>query len=257
MRSDGPPKYERPPRGSVVDEVAPRIRELLQACPTMPATVIAEHLGCDRSNRVLSDRIAELRPIYVPPGPPGRTTYTAGRLLVPTDHEGTVLVPDVAVERRDHRIDQLAHGGDTSRRSTGMLPPRPAPPVVPGREPPGGSWSCVSLEACQVRDVEPICHQLLPPRPWSNDTDPPVAHGGASMRRQARAHAHHRHECTAGRFSGNRDRLHRCPDRAAIGRRATPHMPAEGGGHATLPRPADIQTLVTVGASVPSQASPP
>ena len=32
IRSDGPPKYERAPRGSLVDEVEPRIRELLQAC---------------------------------------------------------------------------------------------------------------------------------------------------------------------------------------------------------------------------------
>ena len=45
LRSDGPPKYERPERGSVVDDVEPRIRELLQAVPTMPATVIAERIG--------------------------------------------------------------------------------------------------------------------------------------------------------------------------------------------------------------------
>lgn len=42
LRSDGVPRYERAPRGSMVDEVEPRIRELLQAWPTMPATVIAE-----------------------------------------------------------------------------------------------------------------------------------------------------------------------------------------------------------------------
>ena len=41
LASDGPPKYQREPAGSVVDEVEPRIRELLQAYPTMPATVIA------------------------------------------------------------------------------------------------------------------------------------------------------------------------------------------------------------------------
>jgi transposase len=38
LHADGPPKYERPLRGSVVEEVEPRIRELLQAWPTMPAT---------------------------------------------------------------------------------------------------------------------------------------------------------------------------------------------------------------------------
>ena len=48
LASDGPPKYERPATGSVVDAVEPRIRELLQAFPTMPATVIAERIGWDR-----------------------------------------------------------------------------------------------------------------------------------------------------------------------------------------------------------------
>jgi len=43
--SEGPPKYERVARGSLVDEVKPRIRELLQAWPTMPATVVAERIG--------------------------------------------------------------------------------------------------------------------------------------------------------------------------------------------------------------------
>jgi transposase len=80
LRSDGPPKYQRGGRGSVVDEVEPRIRELLQAWPTMPATVIAERIGWDRSIRVLSDRVAELRPIYLPPDPAGRTTYLAGEI---------------------------------------------------------------------------------------------------------------------------------------------------------------------------------
>jgi transposase len=41
IASDAPPKYERRPAGSIVDEVEPRIRELLQAYPRMPATVIA------------------------------------------------------------------------------------------------------------------------------------------------------------------------------------------------------------------------
>ncbi len=80
LRSDGPPKYDRTGPGSVVDAVEPRIRELLQAWPTMPATVIAERIGWDRSIRVLSDRVAELRPVYLPPDPAGRTTYLAGEI---------------------------------------------------------------------------------------------------------------------------------------------------------------------------------
>lgn len=41
LASSGPPKYSRPPRGSAFDAVEPRVRELLQAHPRMPATVIA------------------------------------------------------------------------------------------------------------------------------------------------------------------------------------------------------------------------
>ena len=67
VASDGPPKYERPRAGSVVDAVEPRIRELLAAYPSMPATVIAERIGWDRSIRVLSGRVAELRLAYLPP----------------------------------------------------------------------------------------------------------------------------------------------------------------------------------------------
>jgi transposase len=48
IASDGPPRYERKSAGSVVDGFEPRIRELLQAYPRMPATVIAERIGWDR-----------------------------------------------------------------------------------------------------------------------------------------------------------------------------------------------------------------
>lgn len=80
LASDGPPKYERAQRGSIVDEVEPRIRELLQAYPRMPATVIAERIGWTRSIRVLSARVAELRPVYLPPDPASRTAYAAGEI---------------------------------------------------------------------------------------------------------------------------------------------------------------------------------
>jgi transposase len=80
VASDRPPKYERPAKGSIVDAAEPRIRELLQAYPTMPATVIAERIGWDRSIRVLRDRVAELRPAYLPPDPASRTAYAAGEI---------------------------------------------------------------------------------------------------------------------------------------------------------------------------------
>jgi transposase len=80
LAADGPPRYQRVARGSVVDPVEPRIRELLQAWPTMPATVIAERIGWQHSLTVLKDRVRELRPVYLPPDPASRTAYAAGEV---------------------------------------------------------------------------------------------------------------------------------------------------------------------------------
>jgi transposase len=80
LASDAAPRYERRAAGSIVDGVEPRIRELLQAYPTMPATVIAERIGWARSVTVLRDRVRELRPVYLPPDPAGRTMYVAGEI---------------------------------------------------------------------------------------------------------------------------------------------------------------------------------
>jgi transposase len=80
LAAERPPAYRRQRTGSVVDAVEPRIRELLQACPTMPATVIAERIEWRYSIRTLSGRVAELRPVYVPPDPASRTSYLAGEI---------------------------------------------------------------------------------------------------------------------------------------------------------------------------------
>jgi transposase len=80
LAAEGPPRYERAARGSIVDPVEPRIRELLQVWPTMPATVIAERIGWTRSLTVLKDRVRELRPVYLPPDPASRTAYAAGEI---------------------------------------------------------------------------------------------------------------------------------------------------------------------------------
>ena len=80
LEAEGPPKYRRPRRGSLVDAVEPQVRELLQAWPKMPATVIAERIGWSHSLTILKDRIRELRPLYLPPDPVGRTQYLAGEL---------------------------------------------------------------------------------------------------------------------------------------------------------------------------------
>jgi transposase len=79
LASDMPPVYRRRSAGSIVDEVEPRIRELLRAYPTMPATVIAERIGWQRGITVLKDRVARLRPLYLPPDPASRTRVCGGR----------------------------------------------------------------------------------------------------------------------------------------------------------------------------------
>ncbi|MGC5015128.1 IS21 family transposase [Streptosporangium sp. DT93] len=80
LAADSPPKYERPSKGSIVDAAEPQIRSLLAEFPTMPATVIAERIGWERSLTVLKDRIRVLRPQFKPVDPASRTTYQAGEL---------------------------------------------------------------------------------------------------------------------------------------------------------------------------------
>jgi transposase len=80
LASDEPPRYERSGNGSAVDAVEGQIRELLAEFPTMPATVIAERIGWERGITILRDRVAELRPLFVPPDPCQRTSYAPGEL---------------------------------------------------------------------------------------------------------------------------------------------------------------------------------
>ena len=80
LRSQGPPNYERERKGSIVDAVEPQVLELLREFPEMPATVIAERIGWEHSIRVLRERVAELRPLFVPPDPCQRTSYRPGEL---------------------------------------------------------------------------------------------------------------------------------------------------------------------------------
>ena len=80
VRSGGPLRYARAPKGSVADAFEPRIRELLRTFPQMPASVIGERIGWPHSDRMLRARVAGLRPAYLPPDPASRTVYAAGEL---------------------------------------------------------------------------------------------------------------------------------------------------------------------------------
>jgi transposase len=80
LGAPGPPKYSRPPRGSVFDAFEVRVCELLRADPRMPATVIAERVGWAHSVRLLRTHVSELRPLFLPADPVSRTTYDPGEL---------------------------------------------------------------------------------------------------------------------------------------------------------------------------------
>jgi transposase len=81
VRSSDPPNYQRRAKGSLVDAVEPEICRLLQETPTMPATVIAERIGWKHGITILRDRVAELRPLFLPPDPCQRTSYTPGEVV--------------------------------------------------------------------------------------------------------------------------------------------------------------------------------
>ncbi len=80
VAATGPPVYARPAWVRLLTRTEPAIRELLSAWPTMPATVIAERINWQYSIRSLRYRVAELRPVYLPPDPASRTVYEPGEV---------------------------------------------------------------------------------------------------------------------------------------------------------------------------------
>ena len=102
LRADAPPRYERAAKGSIVDAVEPEVLALLREFPDMPATVIAERIGWERSIRVLRDRVAELRPLFVPPDPCQRTHYRPGELA-----QFDLWQPDIAIPVGHGQVEKL------------------------------------------------------------------------------------------------------------------------------------------------------
>jgi transposase len=134
IASDIAPRYERKPAGSIVDAVEPRIRELLQATPTMPATVVAERIGWTRSIRVLSARVAELRPVYLPPDPASRTSYEAGDIAQCDLWFPPITLPvGFGQQRTATRLPVLTMVTGYSRWLSGrLIPSRAAPDLFAG-----------------------------------------------------------------------------------------------------------------------------
>jgi len=78
LATTGPTKYARRRTGSVVDAVEPQIRELLSDDPRIPSSVIAERIGWSRGMTVLRERVALLRPAYLPVDQRTPIAYVAG-----------------------------------------------------------------------------------------------------------------------------------------------------------------------------------
>ena len=134
LAAERPPQYRRAPRGLLVDEFEPRVRELLAACPTMPATVIAERICWPYSIRTLSGRVAQLRPLYLPADPAGRTSYPLGEIAQCDFWFPDIVVP-VGFEhaRTAKQLPVLTMVCGYSRWSSAVLvPSRSAPDLYAG-----------------------------------------------------------------------------------------------------------------------------
>lgn len=137
LAADGPPQYRRPVKGSIVDAVEPQIRQLLAQWPTMPATVIAERIGWSRSLTVLKDRVRELRPLFAPPDPAGRTEYQPGELA-----QCDLWFPPVDVPLGAGQVGRppvlVMVSGYSRVMTAGMLPSRQSPDLL------AGHWALIS-----------------------------------------------------------------------------------------------------------------
>jgi transposase len=81
VRSDSPPRYERPLRGSKLDAYRGEVHRLLGEHPRLPGTRVREllePLGYDGSKTILDDYLREVRPLFVRPRTFQRTVYRPG-----------------------------------------------------------------------------------------------------------------------------------------------------------------------------------
>lgn len=78
VNSDAPPRYERKPAPTSFTAFEPRVRELLEQTPDMPATVLAERVGWTGSIRWFRENVARLRPTHRPIDPADRIVWAPG-----------------------------------------------------------------------------------------------------------------------------------------------------------------------------------
>jgi hypothetical protein len=114
VNSDSPPRYERSAgaRSFVVFE--PRVRELLELTPDMPATVLAERVGWTGSIRWFSENVKRLRPEHRRIDPADRLTWSAGDAAqcdlwfpprkIPLEDRTTKLLPVLVITAAHSRF---------------------------------------------------------------------------------------------------------------------------------------------------------
>jgi len=78
VASAGPPGYSRPPVETSFAPFEVQVRGLLEATPSMPATVIAERVGWSGSATWFRQNVARIRPDYAPTDPADRIVYHPG-----------------------------------------------------------------------------------------------------------------------------------------------------------------------------------
>lgn len=74
----GPPQYSRPPVVTSFEPFEGQVRQLLEATPSMPATVLAERVGWTGSATWFRQSVALIRPDYAPTDPADRIVYHPG-----------------------------------------------------------------------------------------------------------------------------------------------------------------------------------
>ena len=131
LAAEGPPKYQRPPRGSAFDAFEPETLRLLAEFPDMPASVIAERVGWKRSSSVFRARVAELRPLFAPTDPASRTTYQPGELA-----QCDLWFPPVDIPVGPGQVDRppvlVMASGYSRMLAAIMIPSRKAPDLIAG-----------------------------------------------------------------------------------------------------------------------------
>ena len=131
LASQGPPRYQRPARGSAFDAFEPETLRLLAEFPDMPASVLAQRVGWTRSSSVFRARVAELRPLFAPKNPASRTTYQPGELA-----QCDLWFPPVDIPVGHGQVDRppvLVMASGYSRMLTAvMIPSRKAPDLIAG-----------------------------------------------------------------------------------------------------------------------------